>query len=190
MKDLQTQALEAKIAKDNQTGKAAMFTGLAALAKAALGKRALEADVVDMLMTHQREATDMGQRHGQAHNETILNATEHGHRHGLAIAEHRRGLANDRQQHANSDREFAHRQATEAQQPDDDGGQGAPQKDQEQSQMSPQEMRAALQQTLMGMLQSGQLEFTRDEDGRISGARAGQRALPPGAQPQYPTPAQ
>lgn len=190
MADLQTQALQAKIAKDNQTGKAAMLTGLAALAKAALGKRALEADVVDMMLTHQREATDMGNRHGHAHNASVLNALEHGHRHGLAIADHRRGLANDQRQAANSDREFAHRQATDLQPQQDEGADGgAEAPEQGAPQMSPDQMRATLQQTLMGMLQSGQLEFTRGEDGRISGARAVQRPTAAGAHPNYPLPA-
>jgi hypothetical protein len=48
--------LKAKIAKDERTGKAAIFTGLANLAKVALGKRELESDVVDMLLGHQSMA--------------------------------------------------------------------------------------------------------------------------------------
>jgi len=42
MADLKTEELRTKIAKDQQMGKAAMFTGLANLAKVALGKRDLE----------------------------------------------------------------------------------------------------------------------------------------------------
>ena len=189
MADLQTQALQAKITKDQQTGKAAMLTGLAALAKVALGNKQLEVDAVDMLLGHQSNAIDMGSRHGHAQNQTQLAALEHGHRHGLAIAEHRRSLANDRRQAATSDREFAHRQATEAAQQQQGGEGGGDQQQEQQPTMSRDEMRGALQQQLMGMLQRGELQFTRDEDGRIAGVRPANPMVPPGARPQYPQPA-
>jgi hypothetical protein len=95
MQDLQTAALKAKIEKDKQQGKAAMFGGLAQLAKAALGKRELEANVVDMLLGHQQDANSMGFEHGHRHNDQILSARDHGHRHGMDITKHRQSLAND-----------------------------------------------------------------------------------------------
>jgi hypothetical protein len=90
MADLKTQELQAKIEKDKQQGKAAMMNGLAALAKAALGRRELEASTVDMLLGHQTTAHQMGADHAHRHQDLHLKATDHGHRHGLALATHRR----------------------------------------------------------------------------------------------------
>ncbi len=115
MADLQSRKLQSDIQKNDRTGRAAMMNGLAALAKAALGKRELEAEVADMLLGHQINATQMGFDHGHRHNEQHLSALEHGHRHGLAIAEHRRGVANDARQRADSDREFEHRRSMDLQ---------------------------------------------------------------------------
>src|SRR5262249_45811327 len=95
MGDLQVAALKAKILKDQQQGKAAMFNGLASLAKAALGKRELEADVVDMLLGHQKEARQLGFEHGHRHNEQLLSARDHGHRHGMDISQHRHQVGQD-----------------------------------------------------------------------------------------------
>jgi hypothetical protein len=95
MGDLQTQKLMAEIQQRERQGKGAILTGLANVAKVALGKKQLESDVVDMLLGHQRDAKDLGFQHGHLHNQSMLAATEHGHTHGMAIAEHRRNLAND-----------------------------------------------------------------------------------------------
>jgi hypothetical protein len=90
MGDLQSQELMARIAKDQRTGQAAYFTGLANLLRVALGKRQLEADLVDMILRHQLDAQRTGFEHGDRHNQTHLAALDHGHRHGLAIADRRR----------------------------------------------------------------------------------------------------
>jgi hypothetical protein len=89
---LQLQELESKIAKNQQTGKAAMFTGIAALAKVALGKRELEAEVVNNLLGHKLAAADMGSQHAHAIHDRLLAAKDHGHRHGIEIAQHRAGM--------------------------------------------------------------------------------------------------
>lgn len=169
MQDLQTQALQAKIDKDRRTGAAATMAGLAALAKAALGKRELESEVADMLLDHQQRATDMGFQHAHIHNNTHLAALEHGHRHGLAIADHRRAVTNDARQAANSDREFAHRQQMDTAQTDTGGDEEQGATAQAQPEQNPKQ---DMQQMLMSMLQQGQLEFTRDpHTNRISGLR-------------------
>lgn len=95
MQDLKTQELQAKIARDDRMGRAALLGGLASVAKVALGQKELEADTVDMLLGHQQNARSMGFEHADRRHNTHLAALEHGHRHGMAIAEHRRGLAND-----------------------------------------------------------------------------------------------
>lgn len=95
MQDLQTQKLQAEIQQRDRQGKGAILTGLANVAKVALGKKALEADTVDMLLGHQREATNAGFEHGHQTNQTKLAAMDHGHRHGLAIAGHKRQLNRD-----------------------------------------------------------------------------------------------
>jgi hypothetical protein len=93
LQNLQVAELQSKIQKNQQTGKAAMFTGLAALAKAALGQRELEASTVDMLLGHHMNALDLGHEHAHAQGERLLSALDHGHQHGLAIAQHRQGIA-------------------------------------------------------------------------------------------------
>lgn len=98
MADLKTQELQAKIAKDDRTGKGALLTGLANVAKAVIGKKQLESDTVDMLLGHQGAAQERGFNHAQQHNATVLSATKHGHEHGMAINEHRRNLVNDAHQ--------------------------------------------------------------------------------------------
>jgi len=204
MQDLQTEALKAKIAKDQRTGKAAMFTGIASLAKVALGKRELEADVVDMLLGHQREAKSLGFDHGHARNQMHLSALDHGHRHGMAINEHRRQLASDARAHAQQQYENEANAQANAQEPDGEGAgsEGAVVPGGQPSSASPQGSPPAssppsgaeggqpgqgeqggqlqqyapqqpdMQQILLGLLQSGQLEFVRDpHTGKISGAR-------------------
>lgn len=89
MADLKTQELQAKIEKDKKTGQAAMITSIAQVAKVALGRKELEAGVVDNILGHQLDARRMGFEHGDRHSNTHLAAIEHGHRHGLAIAQHR-----------------------------------------------------------------------------------------------------
>lgn len=95
MMDLQSQRLMAEIQQRDRQGKGSFLTGLANVAKVALGKRDLEMQTVDMLLGHQGAAQQRGAQQGHQHNQTHLAALDHGHRHGLAIASHRRDLAND-----------------------------------------------------------------------------------------------
>ena len=101
--DLRTKELMAKIAKDERMGKAAIMTGLANVAKVALGRKELEANFVDSLLGHQRESTALGFDHGHRQNDQHLSAMEHGHRHGLAIANHRHQIAQDQRSAARED---------------------------------------------------------------------------------------
>jgi hypothetical protein len=172
--DLKTQELQAKIAKDDRTGKGALFTGLASLAKVALGRRELEADVVDTLLGHQQQAREMGFTHADRHNQTHLAAIDHGHRHGMAIAEHRRNLRNDAQQAIQQ----AAQQAGEG--AETEGAAPSPSPQGPSSSAAPPAQPSAPSPTagpdLTQMLQSGQLEFIRDpHTGRISGVRMAQQ---------------
>jgi hypothetical protein len=88
MQDLQTQALQAKIEKDKGQGLGAKLTGLAAVAKAALGQKELEADTVDMLLGHQAEAHHKGVEHAHDHIGLHLDAADKGHQHGMNINKH------------------------------------------------------------------------------------------------------
>ena len=182
MADLKTQELQAKIAKDERTGKAAMFTGIAALAKVALGKRDLEANVVDMLLGHKNTATDMGFQHGQQHNTTHLAALDHGHRHGLSIAEHRRSLTNDAHQRAQAALEQQNNPAAAG---EGAGIEGQPAQGASSGSAPPAPSPASSppsqqQDAMMALLQQGKLKFTRDALGRIDGM---QSSAPPAPQP-------
>ncbi len=181
MADLQTQKLKSEIAKNERTGKAAMFTGISSLAKVALGQRELEAEVVDRLLGRQHDATMAGTDHGHRSNEQHLSALDHGHRHGLAIAAHRHTV-----------NEAARAAAQEAMQPSGEGGGGgeapapggAPAPTAATQGPAPQGGdQSAL---LMELLRSGKLEFTRGKDGRISGVRMPQGGGPGGS--PYPMP--
>lgn len=95
MADLKTQELQAKIAKDDRLGRASLMTGLANLAKVALGNKEAEADQANSLLDRHIKATEMGFNHGNQHNQTMLAAMDHGHRHGLGIAQHRHQVKQD-----------------------------------------------------------------------------------------------
>jgi hypothetical protein len=95
LQDLKTKELQAKIAKEERTGKAAMMTGLASLAKVALGNKEAEAMQANALMDRALKAKDLGVTHAHRHHELNLAAMDHGHRHGLAIAQHRHNVRND-----------------------------------------------------------------------------------------------
>lgn len=185
MADLKSRELQSKITKNEQTGKAAMFSGIAALAKVALGKRELEAEVVDRLLGRQHEATRMGAEHGHRSNDQHLSAVDHGHRHGLALAAHRHQVGQAERDNARADAEAA-AAAGEAAAPGGEGGTGstpvAPEAPQEAAapQASPNPT-----QLLLELLRSGKLEFTR-KDGKIAGVKmaAGANASNP-----YPEPA-
>jgi hypothetical protein len=187
MGDLQMQAIQAKIEKDKKQGQASMLTGLAAVAKIALGKRELEADVVDMILGHQQDARAMGHEHAMKHHETVLSAADHGFRHGLDLrahhhqveqdvhgrqmAENEAGRAAENDAHA---RQMAERSATfdeqQAQQQGEGAGTGRA--------ASPQPPRGgAARASPSGSppAPSPQVKFVRGSDGKISHA-----VLPPG----------
>jgi hypothetical protein len=195
MGDLKTQLTQSQIIKNQQSGKGAFLTGLANVAKVALGKKEIEADVVDMMLGHQQDANSMGFQHGHMTNQTKIAAMDAGHRHGMAINEHRRNLSNDAHSRA--------QQALEAQQQGGEAGGDAgmdgdatglaappsgtvPQAPTPAS-PPPQQPSEAINQ----LLQSGHLQFTRGPDGRIGGIALGQggRAALAPPQPARPTPA-
>jgi hypothetical protein len=137
----------------------------------------------------------MGFQHGHMTNQTKIAAMDAGHRHGMAINEHRRNLSNDAHSRA--------QQALEAQQQGGEAGGDAgmdgdatglaappsgtvPQAPTPAS-PPPQQPSEAINQ----LLQSGHLQFTRGPDGRIGGIALGQggRAALAPPQPARPTPA-
>jgi hypothetical protein len=210
MQDLQTEFLKSRIAKENRTGQAALFTGLSNLAKVALGKRELESDVVDRILSRQIEARETGFDHAHRHMDQHLAATDAGHRHGMAIVDHRRNLAND----ALSAAQQASEQAAQGGGGDVGmGGSGPSPQPQPgagpQGQPSASPPPAGPAQTTMsptpagpqggpppGALQlqhgnvlkalgEGGLKFTRGPDGRINGLQAAQQDN----QASYPLPA-
>jgi hypothetical protein len=175
MQGLQQQELQAKIAKDDRVGKGALFTGLASLARVALGKKELEADVVDNLLGHQQQAKEMGATHAHQRNQTQLAAMDHGHRHGMAINEHHRNLRNDALQAAQDAAQQAGEGAESEGAAPSFSPQGPPSSAAPQAQPSAPSPPSG--QDLTQMLQSGQLEFVRDpHTGRISGVRMAQPA--------------
>lgn len=187
MQDLNIEKLKAEIEKAKKTGNASMLTGLAAVAKVALGRRQLEADVVDALLGHQSEAHRMGFDHGHRLNDQHLAAMDHGHRHGLALAGHKHQIGQDKR---SADREDA---AAEAEQAGGDAGTGgaaaaarpAPASSAEPSGQPPASSPPSANDALMQLLADGKLEFTRGNDGRISGLKLPQRGTPT----RYPMPA-
>lgn len=105
MADLQTQRLQAEIDQRKRQGIGSLLTGIANAGKVQLGQRDLEMQAVDMLLGHQGDAQERGFQHGHQRNQTTLAAMEHGHRHGMAINEHRRNLGNDAHSRAMAMRE-------------------------------------------------------------------------------------
>jgi hypothetical protein len=197
MGDLQRQEIMAKISRDDRVGKAALFQGLSALAKVALGKRELESDVVDMLLGHQQQASERGFDHAHKAGQIHLAATDHGHRHGMAINEHRRNLANDAQQQAQAQAEQAAQGGAGG---DAEMGSAAPAPappgvppGATQPGAAPQAQPSASSPPVQGadalhqLLQSGAVRFTRGADGRISGLEPQQQQLG-GPGPRYPAP--
>ena len=83
--DLKRDKIKSDILKNQQTGKAALLTSIAALGKAMIGERDLENNVADMFLGRVMDATDMGHQHGHQHNQTTLDAMRAGHEHGMAI---------------------------------------------------------------------------------------------------------
>jgi len=168
--DLKQRLLQSQIAKNEQTGRASVMSGLASLAKVALGKRELEAEVVDMLLQHQLGARKLGFEHGARHNDQVLSALDHGHRHGMGINAHRHKLMETARAHA---RETAAAQAEQAVGGDagmaDEAAPSAAAAAQPPAAapVSPPPAADALKQ----LLQNGEIEFVRGPDNRISGMR-------------------
>lgn len=193
MAGLKEQEVQSIINKNKATAKASLLTGLAAVAKVSLGDKELEAELTNQLIDHHTRAIEMGFKHGHMSNLQHLSALEHGHRHGLAIREHLRGVANDAAAQA--------QQQAEAASGDDGDGGGAPQ--QSAAQPAPQaqaQPMPAPQQPAQPNPQLEQLakllaerrpinyEFHRDGNGKIVSATpiyAGEaparpaRAMPP-----------
>jgi hypothetical protein len=205
MQDLQTEFLHARIAKEQRTGQAAYFTGISNLAKVALGKRELESEVIDRILSRQIEAKSMGFDHAHRHIDQHLAAREHGHRHGMEIAQHRQGIANDALNAANT----AHQADMASQESAAGGGAGmetaaAPASGAAPSGMAPQGPSPALpppgiggggppqgggRPDVLSMLQNGGIRFTRDPTtGRINGISAGPQAGPQDTGSPYPLP--
>lgn len=93
--DLQAQKLQADIVKSERQGKSSLLTGLAAVAKVALGNKQLEADQTNSLLDGVMQATDMGHGHAMEHKKHaleqsrhILDQTQTGFDHGMAVNQH------------------------------------------------------------------------------------------------------
>jgi hypothetical protein len=100
LQDLQAQEIQSKIEKNKKSGSGSLLTGLAAVAKVALGTHELESAEADAQLQdvqHQRE-------NALKKNQQLMDAHDQGFQHGHAIVQH---------QH-------------EAQQPLPAGGEGAP----------------------------------------------------------------
>lgn len=187
MLPLRIKELEAKISKDNRTGQAALFGGIAQLAKVALGKRELEAEVVDALLSRQIDARNAGFEHAHRKIDQHLAATDHGHRHGLALAGHRHQVGQDMRNAAleaaqpeGGDAESA--AAASSAPPKAAPASAAPQG--QPSASPPPVPQPDMGQALMALLQNGEIEFVRDpQTDRLSGLRLKSK----GAH-RYPTP--
>jgi hypothetical protein len=175
--DLQTQKLQSEIQKNDRMGKAAIFTGLANVAKVSLGQKDLEAQVVDMLLGHQGDAQERGFAHAQQHHNTILSAMDHGSRHAHAINDHRRNLVNDAHSRA-----MAAQEAAAAQQDGEGADDGGAEPDQ-----SAAPAPGSAPSTPSPAPSPADIEFVRHpQTGRIVGARLHQAAPQPAAQPKRP----
>ena len=196
--DLKTKELQARIAKDERTGQAQYFQGLAALARVALGKRELEADVVDRLLTHQSGAQQMGFDHASRQMDQHLAAMDYGHRHGMALADHRRQAEAQQQQAAGGGAEFERAAAVPRPAAPGMGPLGPssapppPGPPPQGGGMPPQPgtgipgIQPLPADVLTQLMATGKLEFTRGPDGRISGVKMPQGGGTGGS--DYPLP--
>ena len=158
MMDLQTQKLQAEIQQRDRQGKGAILTGLANVAKVALGKRDSSRCGRHADGTSAAGQADRLRARPPAQSDAF-GALDHGHRHGMAIADHRRNLANDAHARMQAEREAAQPQEAEPQ----------------QESAQPQEQPEAQPQDLTDLLKSGSIQFTRGPDGRISGMKSTQQ---------------
>lgn len=88
--DLPAQKIKSDIEKNDRTGRAALMTGLSAMAKAAIGKRELEDEIADRIVERLLGATDMGHQHAAMQRDHHLRAMDMGHQHGRAMVEGKR----------------------------------------------------------------------------------------------------
>lgn len=128
LQDLQAEKLKADIEKARGQGKGAMLSGLAQVAKVALGNRELEAESANNLLGHHMEALRTGFEHGHRHNEQMLSAADHGSRHGLAVRGQQHQEQTAEHQHAADMMDAAMQQQAPAAEAGggDEGGGGAP----------------------------------------------------------------
>lgn len=198
MADLQQQKLVSEITKNDRTGKAATLNALAALGKVALGTRELEAEVVDSILSHQANARDMGFRHGAQQNRDVLTALDHGHRHGLGVAQLRHQTSEAARQAARDVAGSAPGGGAEIGAPGAGGDPGAGSPAAAASAgdtgTGPQAPSSAPPPTvgspdpIMELLRAGKIEFTRDpHSGRINGLKLPDAEPSRGAQ-GYPVP--
>lgn len=177
MADLEQEKMRAETEKARAQGKASMLSGLAAVAKVALGNRELEADQANSMLDAQLRATDMGHGHGIAQNQQLLAAAQHGHEHGLAVAQQQQQAQQAQQQLAmQMQQQTADQQQQQASQPQPPTTtppmQGGPAGGGQPPQGGPQPMQGG--QPPMGGPPQGQgqptrYEFVRGPDGRITG---------------------
>jgi hypothetical protein len=168
--DLQAEEMKSKIEKNRQTGKASLLSGLAAVAKVALGNKELEATTANQLLDAHFKAQDFGHKHGDAFAKTHLSALDHGHRHGLALAQHRHEVQQGERDHLLRQAEIA--AGGEEASPGGEGETPAPSPASTPDQPPSPSPRAAA----AGVPESPtparpvRYEFIRDHSGRITGA--------------------
>jgi hypothetical protein len=93
--DLQAEELKSKIEKNKKSGSGSLLTGLAAVAKVALGSHELEAAESDAQMTDARATADSQQSaleadraHQLKQHDQLMKAHDQGFQHGHAIVQH------------------------------------------------------------------------------------------------------
>lgn len=149
MQDLQAEKIKSDIKKNEQTGTAALFGGIAQLGQVSLGRRELESDVIDRILGHQINARALAYEHaakerdhglkaqdqqlrGKDHElrskDHDLKAQDSGHRHGMDISSFKAAGAKDQRTAAMDERKQGHAEDMAAQQAELEaaqaGGQG------------------------------------------------------------------
>ena len=204
LQDLEAEKIKSEIAKNERTGRSSMLSGLAAVAKVALGSRELEAQQAEQMLDMNFRAQEMGNAHAMARLTHESAERDAGHRAGMEIAGHRRDKetgdrdfaasradAERAQRNTESEREL---KAAAAGVEASGGGGGKSPPDMP----SPQQSAAAPTPSAQPVQappprpQVVRVEFVRDGNGRISGAvpiYAGQEmAKQPPAGPSRPPP--
>lgn len=231
MQDLQSEKIKSEITKNDRTGQSSLYTGLAALAAVDLGRRELEASVIDNILGRQIDAKTLAFEHAHRTREHglktqdqelrskghDLKAQDSGHKHGMDItnfkaagAKDARGAAmetrkQDHTEQSHADEMKARQAEAELGAADGDGGaadqgNGGSPAGKPPAQAVPQAQPSAAPSqalpaqagngSIMELLQKGEIEFTRDDTGRISGFRLAKRPGGPSARgrPNFPAP--